>query len=140
MTINQMIENLQWIVESNPVAFGHPASEEDIRDEEDLAGFYVQEIIESLKQMQSQDEFVKTEDQLPTFRHEDWDYDSVGVIGVLKSESGTRYVKPVYYERTKIRGKRVERWKDWYGRLLQGYEVTHWRKFPAPPVEESEKG
>ena len=87
-----------------------------------------------------ENEFVKTEDQLPTFRHEDWDYDSVGVIGVLKSESGTRYVKPVYYERTKIRGKRVERWKDWYGRLLQGYEVTHWRKFPAPPVEESEKG
>ena len=87
-----------------------------------------------------ENEFVKTEDQVPTFRHEDWDYDSVGVIGVLKSESGTRYVKPVYYERTKIRGKRVERWKDWHGRLLQGYEVTHWRKFPAPPVEESEEG
>ena len=87
-----------------------------------------------------ENEFVKTEDQLPTFRHDDWDYDSVGVIGVLKSESGTRYVKPVYYERTKIRGKRVERWKDWYGRLLQGYEVTHWRKFPALPVESKEYG
>ena len=51
MMISQMIEQLTWILESNPVAFGNPASEEDVRDEEDLAGLYMRSIIAELKDM-----------------------------------------------------------------------------------------
>lgn len=54
MMISQMIDQLKWIMESNPMAFGHPASEEDIRDEEDLAGFYMHNIIDELESMKPQ--------------------------------------------------------------------------------------
>ena len=137
--ISEMIEKLTWIMESNPMAFGHPASEEDIRDEEDLAGFYMRNIIDELKTM-ANGGFIKSEEKLPTIPHDDWDYDSTGVIGVIENDFGTHWVKPVRYERTKVRGKRVERWTDWDGRLMGNYKVIYWRPFPEFVVEEPMKG
>lgn len=58
-------------------------------------------------------------------------YDFVHVIGAIDGN----YVKPLIYERTVIRGKVVERWKNEKGSVC-GRNVTHWMQYPEPPVTE----
>jgi hypothetical protein len=105
------------------------------KKEQSLSDYAVSAVLNEVAEYLRENEFYSVEDKLPEFQT-DYDYASVYVLGAVKSENGEKHTKPVRYERTILRGKRVERWTEPDGRLLWTDEVTHWRYYPKAPGEE----
>jgi hypothetical protein len=97
---------------------------------------FIASVLSSVAVYLDEHSFISVHDHTPVFHHADWAYTSESVIGALKSEDGHRFVRPVRYEKTIVRGQPVERWTELDGRLLWGCEVTHWMPYPEPPEED----
>lgn len=63
----------------------------------------------------------------------DKDYCKVMVITCKKGDKDST---PMIYERTMIRGERVERWKYYWDRIAQ--KPDFWMELPKPPKTETE--
>lgn len=73
-------------------------------------------------------EWISVKDRLPELPGTSWA--SKMVIACKES----RWVAPMIYERAIVRGKPVERWKNYWDCIA--YEkVTHWMPLPEPPKE-----
>lgn len=77
-----------------------------------------------------QNEWVSVEERLPTLP--DSDYCSVMVNTAYKDNPKSR---PMIYERSVVRGKRVERWKYYWDRIADE-PPDYWMPLPAPPDKE----
>ena len=75
-------------------------------------------------------EWVSVEERLPTLP--DYDYCSVMVNTAYKDDPKSR---PMIYERSVVRGKRVERWKYYWDRIADELP-DYWMPLPAPPEKE----
>ena len=74
-------------------------------------------------------EWISVKDRLPKLPNAP--YCDVLVIAAIK---GNGRSTALFYERTTIRGKIVERWRYHYNRICDE-EVTHWMPLPEPPKE-----
>lgn len=108
-------------------------SAENSRDNQELADYTVTAVLREVASYLEENDFISVNDRLPVLK--DWDYASEAFIIVSRLSSGKLIVGPGRYERSIVRGKRVERWRD----ERTGYlatNVTHWKKYPEPPPEE----
>lgn len=69
------------------------------------------------------DNWIKTTDHTPELPDENYCH-----VMVLASNQYNKYAFPMYYERTMIRGKRVERWKYHNDRICEDPE--YWMPMP----------
>ncbi len=74
-------------------------------------------------------EWISVKDRLPELP--DYDYCSRIVIAC----DSKNFVSPMIYCRTLIRGKPINRWKHYWGKIAD-VQVTHWMPLPEPPEEE----
>lgn len=79
-------------------------------------------------------EWVSVEERLPELPKEKYCW--VCVLGCRKS---SKECIPMFYERTVVRGKTVERWKDVWDRIT--YELPdYWMPLPEPPDRRQPEG
>ena len=79
-------------------------------------------------------EWVSVEEKLPELPKEKYCW--VCVLGCRKS---SKRCMPMFYERTVVRGKTAERWKDMWDRIT--YELPdYWMPLPAPPGHRPPEG
>ena len=77
------------------------------------------------------DKWVSVKNKLPTLP--DGDYCHVMVITYQR---GDNISLPMYYERALVRGKRVERWKYHWDRIVDPDNIPeYWMPLPEPPVK-----
>lgn len=77
------------------------------------------------------DKWVSVKNKLPTLP--DGDYCHVMVI---TCQRGDNISLPMYYERALVRGKRVERWKYHWDRIVDPDDIPeYWMPLPEPPVK-----
>lgn len=109
----------------------HAQSLEEGREFQELADYEISEVLTEVAVYLQENDFVSVNDRLPVFER-DYDYTDVHLILVIKTDSGRLRTIPGRYERTVLRGKRVERWVDNEGRKLYD-PVVYWRPYPDPP-------
>ena len=83
--------------------------------------------IEEAPTLTPQNEWVSVEERLPELPKEKYCW--VCVLGCRKS---SKRCMPMFYERTVVRGKTVERWKDIWDRIANELP-DYWMPLPAPP-------
>jgi len=76
-------------------------------------------------------QWISVEDGLPEIKGEEW-YSSSDRI-IVSSNNNVTLMK---IQRTKVRGKIVERFEDMFGMIFRG-NITHWQPLPEPPKEKS---
>lgn len=74
-------------------------------------------------------QWISVEERLPELPEAEYCYEDV-----LVAVKGWKRAVEMRYERTVIRGKRVERWKYW-DRIFN-LRITHWMPLPEAPKEE----
>ena len=94
----------------------------------------VLDLIDEQPTLTPQNEWVSVEERLPELPKEKYCW--VCVLGCRKS---SKQCTPMFYERTVVRGKTVERWKDMWDRIT--YELPdYWMPLPAPPDRRQPEG
>lgn len=78
-------------------------------------------------------EWISIKDRLPNVDKTKGDYERVVVIATTG-----KTVKPLIYERARVRGKTVRRWRWMWDRIYDDQEITHWMPLPKPPKEGDE--
>ena len=92
------------------------------------------EVIENAPTLTPPDEWVSVEDRLPELPKEKYCW--VCVLGCRKS---SKRCTPMLYERTVVRGKTVERWRDMEDRIT--HELPdYWMPLPEPPDRRPPEG
>ena len=87
----------------------------------------VQAIIANAPTLTPPNEWVSVEERLPELPKEKYCW--VCVLGCRKS---SKRCMPMFYERTVVRGKTVERWKDMWDRIANELP-DYWMPLPEPP-------
>ena len=107
------------------------------QDSADYAAFSA--LSETLQYLQKE-RFISVDERLPVIKG-DCDYECLRLIVAVRNTYGDTRVCPAKWERTLVRGKRVERWTDWTGRLMENtwQTVTHWKEFPECPITNEEQ-
>lgn len=93
-----------------------------------------QELEELKATLTPPNEWVRVEDRLPELPKEKYCW--VCVLGCRKS---SKRCMPMFYERTVVRGKTVERWKDIWDRIANELP-DYWMPLPAPPDRRPPEG
>ena len=88
--------------------------------------------IDKLPTLTPQNEWVSVEERLPELPKEKYCW--VCVLGCRKS---SKRCMPMFYERTVVRGKTVERWKDMWDRIANELP-DYWIPLPAPPERQED--
>lgn len=70
-------------------------------------------------------DWIKVTDRMPELPDKDW-CDVLVLVCINGNRSSARY-----YDRSVVRGKRVERWKYLWGRISDE-NITHWMPLPEP--------
>ena len=78
--------------------------------------------------------WISVKDRLPQFHKMD-EYADQLVNVVARGSNGKLYSTSRYYERTRARGKRVERWKYPWGTISEE-DIIYWSQIPEPPKED----
>ena len=92
------------------------------------------EDIRSMPTLTPPNEWVSVEGKLPELPKEKYCW--VCVLGCRKS---SKRCMPMFYERTVVRGKTVERWKDYWDRIVDE-PPDYWMPLPAPPYRRAPEG
>ena len=79
-------------------------------------------------------QWISVKDRLPQFHKMD-EYANQLVNVVARGSNGKLYSTSRYYERTRARGKRVERWKYPWGTISEE-DIIYWSQIPEPPKED----
>lgn len=74
--------------------------------------------------------WISVEDKLPDVDKNKYDHESVYVIA-----TNGKVARPMIYERARVRGKRVYRWKWCWDKIYDYSDITHWMPLPEPPKE-----